>query len=179
MKPLTLIFLLLGLVGASLGAATGSPEFEGRWRLDPAASSTLDGWTAMDLALKIDGDEVAIRHDMRWRRTRVSQTNVVNTARPVELADFFRVEARHMAVYPLKDTLTPVTAGWLDGGRTLRVEAVTSVEISQGEALMRIYQEYRVAEGGGTLTLIELRSSRNRPLVYVFRKLAADDTTQP
>ena len=170
-NPFALFCILIGLIAAPLGAATGSPDFNGRWRLDATQSTALDGWTAMDVALTPKGDEVAIRYDMRWRSTsRVSATNTVNTAAKVELPEFFRVEQRHMAVYPVKGASTPVTAAWLDDGRTLRVEAVTPVEI---------YQEFRVAEGGQTLTLIELHSTRNRPLVYVFRKLADDDTTQP
>ena len=61
----------------------------------------------------------------------------------------------------------------------IRVEAELPVEVSQGNATIRIYSEYRMGEGGETLTLIELRSSRNNPLVYRFRRLPADDTSRP
>ena len=84
-----------------------------------------------------------------------------------------------MAVYAPKNSVVPVTASWLDDGRTLRVEAIVPVEVSQGDSMMRIYSEFRVGEGGETLTLIELHSSRNNPLVYRFRKLASDDTSRP
>ena len=104
MKPFTLFCILLGMFVAPLGAATGSPDFNGRWRLDAAQSTALDGWTAMDVSLTPAGDEVAIQFDMRWRSTsRVSATNTVNTTAKVELPAFFRVEQRHMAVYPVKN----------------------------------------------------------------------------
>jgi hypothetical protein len=171
--------IVLGLLLFPVVLLATDPGFNGRWRLDTSKSTALDGWTAMDLVVSIEGDEVALQHDMRWRSTRVTAINRVNTDRPIKLRDFFRIEQRHMAVYRPKDSVTPVTAVWLDGGRTLRVEAYHEVETSQGNAEMRITSEYRLEEGDETLTLIELHSTRDRPLVYVFRKLAPDDTSKP
>ena len=122
---------------------------------------------------------MAITHDMRWRSTRVIKTNTVNTHEMVRIPNFFRIEQRHMAVYQPKDAVTPVTAGWLDDGRTLRVEAQVPVEVSQGEATIRIHYEYRLGVGDETLTLIELHSTRNNPLVYRFRKLPDGDASRP
>ena len=45
------------------------------------------------------------------------------------------------------------------------------VEISQGNATMRISQELRLIEGEDELLLVELHSSRARPLVYRFTKI--------
>lgn len=151
-----------------------NPAFAGRWRLDPAASSALDGWTAMDLVVEVDGPKVALRHEMAWRATRVTATNVVSTAGPVDVVDFFRIEQRHMAVYPAPGKTTRATAAWLDGERTLRLEAVVPVEVSQGDASLRIYSEYRLLEGDSTLLLIELHQTRSRPLVYRFTKVPGE-----
>lgn len=169
MRPFLLITLALAL---ALPAAAANPAFAGRWRLDPAASSALDGWQKADLVLALDGSRVDVRYAMAWRTTRLEAVNRLDTAAPVELKDFFRIEARHMAVYPAKGGVTRATAEWLDAGRTLRTEAVTPVEVSQGVVPLRITTEYRLGELGDTLTVIELRSARNRPLVYVFRKVA-------
>lgn len=179
MTRAVLVKFLLGLLLLPLGLLAGDPGFNGRWRLDRAQSTALDGWTTMDLVIAIDGPEVTLEHDMRWRSTRVTEANVVNTAAPVELEDFFRIDQRHMAVYQPKDSITPVSASWLDEGRTLRVEADVEVEVSQGIAFIRIYSEYRLEEGDETLTMIELHSTRDRPFVYVFRKLTPDDTSRP
>lgn len=171
--------LLLGILLLPLAALATDSDFNGRWRLDAEQSSALDGWSAMDLCIEINGSEVTLQHDMRWRSTRVTETNVVNTRESVNLSNYFRVEQRHMAVYSPKKSVTPVTAGWLDNERTLRLEALVPVEVSQGDATIRIYSEYRLEEGGKKLTLIELHSTRNRPLIYIFRKLSADDTSRP
>jgi len=172
-KTLALILFL------PFATAVANPDFNGRWRLLTDRSSALDGWTAMDLKFEVDGSEVAITHDMRWRSTRVVETNIVDTAKPVRKKDFFRVEQRHMAVYPKKGATSQVSGHWLDDGQALRVEAIVPVETSQGNASIRIYSEYRMGVGGDSLTVIELRSSRNNPLVYRFKKLPADDTSRP
>lgn len=139
--------------------------------MDPARSSALDGWNAWDLTVAVDGTRVSLRHDMRWRTTHHDATNTVDTAAPSNVAGFFRVEQRHMALYPAKGGVTAARAAWLDSGRTLRVEADTPIEISQGEATMRLYIEYRVLEGDDSLVVIELHNTRPQPLVYRFNRV--------
>ena len=170
MKSAVLLFLVL--LAAAVGRA--NPAFAGRWRLDPAQSSALDGWTAMDLVVDIRGTKVDLRHDMTWRATKVTGVNTVDTARPVDIPGFFRIDQRHMAVYAQPKKAARTEAGWIDGGRTLRVEAQVPLEVSQGETTMRIYSEYRLLEGDATLVLIELHASRSRPLVYRFTKVPAE-----
>jgi hypothetical protein len=170
LKSLLAALLLLG----TATAATAASPFEGRWRLDPARSSALDGWHKWDLVISIEGSRVSLQHDMQWIRTKISATNVVDTARPVTITDYFRVEQRHMALYPVKGHATPATAAWLDDGRTLRVEATPLVEGSQGNVPLRIYAEYRLVEGDNALLLIELHRTRPRPLVYRFTKVTAE-----
>ena len=161
---------------ALLPAATlvANPAFAGRWRLDPAQSTALDGWTAMDLVVQVQGTKVELRHDMSWRATKVTGTNTVDTAKAVEIPNFFRIDQRHMAVYAQPKKSARTVASWIDAGRTLRVEAQVPVEISQGETTMRIYSEYRLVEGGEALLLIELHDTRSRPLVYRFTKVPAE-----
>jgi len=167
----TLLKFLLGLALLPLVAVAGDPALNGRWRMDPARSTALDGWTAMDLVISADGSKVSLRHDMTWHATKVTATNPVDTAQPVEITDFFRVDQRHMAVYARPKAAAQVSAAWLDNGRTLRVEAQVPLETSQGDTTMRLYQEYRLLEGGTELVLIELHSTRSRPLVYHFTKV--------
>lgn len=168
--------ILLGLVLAFAGVAavSANPALAGRWRLDTTQSTALDGWSTLDLVITLDGSKVTLQHELTWGATKAVETNTLDTAAPVDAAKYFRIEARHMAVYPAKGGVTHATATWIDGGKTLRVEADTQVEVSQGNVPMRLYSEYRVGELGDTLTVIELRSSRNRPLVYVFKKVPAE-----
>lgn len=160
------------LTSLLLSAASAASPFDGRWRLDPARSTALDGWNAWDLAIAVDGPRVSLGHDMQWRSTKHSATNVVDTSAPSRASGFFRVEQRHMALYPAKGGVTELRAAWLDAGRTLRVEADTPLEVSQGLANLRIYSEYRLLEGDDSLLLIELHHSRPQPFVYRFNRVA-------
>ncbi len=165
------IFLILLLIPSVLA----NPNLIGCWRFDPALSSPLDGWHKMDIIIQIQGNEVKITYNMLWRTSKVIATNTFDTTQTLDLRDFFRIEQRHMAVYPVQQGITKATAAWIDDGRTLRTEVFTPVEVSQGEVIMRITTEYRVSETGDKLTLIELHSSRTRPLVYVFKKVPTEE----
>ncbi len=116
-------------------------------------------------------DRVTLRHELELQGGKVSAVDEVDTARPTTAPEFFRIRQRHMAVYPAKAAETRLRAAWLDAGRTLSVDAEVPVEVSQGRAVMRIHDEYRLLEGGGALELIELHSSRPRPLIYRFAKV--------
>ena len=170
----TLLKFVLGLALLPLAALAADPSLNGRWRLDPARSTALDGWTAADLVIQADGSTVSLRHDMTWHATKVTATNTVDTAHPTDIANFFRIDQRHMAVYARPKETARVQASWIDDGRTLRVEAQVPVETSQGNTTMRLYDEYRLLEDGQELVLIELHSTRDRPLVYHFTKVAAE-----
>ena len=160
------------LAAVALGATvSANPEIVGQWQLDVARSSALAGRPDMRSFISSHDTQVDIRHEMRWRSTRYRATNTVDTAKSVASDSFFRVEQRHKAVYPAKGGVTHTTAEWIDDNRTLRTETHTPVEVSKGNVNMRITSEYRIGEGGKTLTLIELHSSRSRPLVYFFRKV--------
>lgn len=165
---------LLGLMILPLMAAAANPALAGRWRLDPKRSTALDGWTTWDLVVSLDGPRVGLLYDMTWRTTKFSATNGVDTSRLTEVKDFFRVEPRHMAVHAIRGSLTPVRAEWLDGERTLRIEATVPVEVSQGNASLRTYQEFRLLEGDRDLLLIELHHTRDLPCVYHFTKITAE-----
>ena len=170
----TFLKLLLGLALMPLAVLAGDPAINGRWRMDTARSTALDGWSTADLVISTEGSKVNFRYDMTWHATKVTATNAIDTAQPAAIMNFFRIDQRHMAVYARPNEAAQVTATWMDSGRTLRVEAQVPLEISQGNTTMRLYQEYRLLEGGTELVLIELHSTRSRPLVYRFTKVPAE-----
>ncbi len=170
----TFLKLLLMLCLLPLAAMASDASFNGRWRMDTARSTALDGWTTADIVIQADGSKVGFRYDMTWHATKATAAQTVDTAQPVDITHFFRIDQRHMAVYALPKQAAHVTASWLDAGKTLRVEAQVPVETSQGNTTMRIYQEYRLLEGGNDLVLIELHGSRDRPLTYYFTRVPAE-----
>lgn len=173
MKRILLKLLLVAWL-LPLAAFAGDSAFNGRWRLDPARSTALDGWSTLDLVIQVDGPKVTLKHELTWHATKSTATNVIDTAQPVDAPNFFRLDQRHMAVYALPKETARVTSSWIDEGRTLRVEALVPLETSQGNTTMRLYDEYRLLEGGNDLVLIELHNTRSRPLVYRFTKVPAE-----
>jgi len=135
-RLLACLAVALLCVGGSSGLAA-SP-LDARWRLDKTRSTALDGRHEWDLVITTNGNQVSLQHDMKWGRTTFSATNVINLAAPASVPNFFRVEQRHMAVYNAKGAAATARASWLDSERTLRVEADLPIEISQGQATMRI-----------------------------------------
>jgi len=170
----TLLKLLLGLALLPLAALAADPPINGRWRMDPTRSTALDGWSTADLVITTYGTKIGFVYDMTWHATKATLSQAVDTAQATAVTNFFRIDQRHMAVYARPTKAAQVTATWLDGGRTLRVEAQVPLEISQGNTTMRLYQEYRLLEGGNELVLIELHHTRSRPLVYRFTKVPAE-----
>ena len=170
--------ILLGGIAALFLAALASanPDLEGRWRLDPKYSSGLDGWSAMDMVFAHEGSQIAITYEMALRSIRRDYTNTFDTSKKVTSKGFFRVEQRHMAVYGAKDGVSSSTAEWIDDNRTLRTESHTPVEVSQGVVTMRITCEYHIGEEGKKLTVIEIHSSRERPLIYFMYKVKEEDS---
>ena len=170
----TFLNLLLGLALLPLAAFAGDPAINGRWRMDTTRSTALDGWSTADVVIASEGTKLTFQYDMTWHATKVSAGQTVDTAQTTAVKNFFRIDQRHMAVYARPTESAQVTASWLDDCRTLRIEAQVPLEISQGNTTMRLYQEYRLLEGGNELVLIELHSTRSKPLVYRFTKVPAE-----
>lgn len=169
-----LMKFLLAACLLPLAAMAADSGFAGRWRLDPARSTALDGWSTLDLVITVDGSKLTMLHDLTWHATKVQATNVIDTAQQVDVLNFFRLDQRHMAVYARPKESAKVQATWLDEGRTLCVEGWVPLETSQGNTTMRLYEEYRLLEGDNELVLIELHNTRSRPLVYRFTKVPAE-----
>lgn len=163
-----LLFLLLGLV---LGNGDRS-RFDGMWTLDTARSSAVDPWRALTLDLHVADDAVTIQRI--WSGTRGARgidSMHVTTDGNVNRVPVLRwVDNRHLGVRIAPNALREVVAQWKDEGGTLGIEQWMTVITSQGETPLRIYSEYRLAPDGTTLHVMELRSTRPRPLHYVFTR---------
>jgi len=59
----------------------------------------------------------------------------------------------------------------LDDGRILRLSTDLVLETQQGPRSVNILSDYKVSASGTQLTLTELRSTRNQPVVYIFNRV--------
>jgi hypothetical protein len=142
----------------------------GEWTLLTSESSAIDPWRRLRVSLDADQSTLTL---MRTWTGAYGITSVDSVRIPIdgehhEISIPQWPDNRHVAVRPTADSVKYVSARWLDRGRTLRTSTRIPVLTSQGETDIRIHSEYRIAPDGERLVVLELRSTRPRPIHYVF-----------
>lgn len=146
----------------------------GAWRTDADKSQDLGGWTSVEIRFEFSGDMVSIeRRFTAGRRVWTDRVALDATARseagvPVPWWPDNRIIAATIG----GDGTRRMRASWLDQRRLLRVESSLVLATQQGERDVNILSDYKVSADGGTLTLVELRSTRARPVVSVFKRIS-------
>jgi len=168
-----ILFCLLCLGGVEIVSAN---PLEGSWHLMPEHSTDLSGWKAYDLDITIEGDVVTLtRKFAAGRRTFVDVT-------PVDLSKAVNVvpvswwpDNRHIGAYIGGDRTQRVRGEWLDDGRVLRLNTDLVLATQQGSRQVNILRNFTTSTNGRKLTLIELRSTRTRPIIYAFQRVSDAD----
>jgi hypothetical protein len=167
MQRFLLLFLLLG----GLTAASASP-IAGAWRINLERSTELSPWRTYELAIEVNGDDVTIKRKLAWGRRVYEDVTPINVATAVNVVPaVFWPDNRHLGAYMGGDQNKRVSAAWLDGGRLLRLSTDLVLDTQQGSRDVNILSDYKVSTNGAQLTLTELRSTRNRPVVYIFERV--------
>ncbi len=168
-------FASLGLLAFGfLAAAAAAPEgLDGRWKLNLDRSASIKPWSAETLVVRGAGDGVTIDRRFVWGTDRkVSDSTSVKADGRTILADpvAYWIDTWYNNAYIGADHLKRVSGEWIEPGRVLKVETRLFLNVQQGEFPVHIYDEYRVSADGRTLTLLEIRSTRDQPLTYVFTR---------
>lgn len=171
MKHLKRLLILSIILAPLVSTAHANSDFNGRWKIDTSRSTALDPWRSLAIEIAVEGDRVSIIRFFGGG-TRVAQESMtVDTTLPSQTVT---VEGwwdnRHIGAYLGGGKEQSVTATWLDEGQTLQLNIEMILETSQGEAPVRVMREMRLARDGQTLRVLQLRSSRNLPVVRVFTK---------
>ena len=58
----------------------------------------------------------------------------------------------------------------MSDGRVLRLESDLVLTTQQGDVPVNILRNYKVSANGKQLSLITIRSTRDRPVVYFFKR---------
>jgi hypothetical protein len=170
-------FVLLGLIAISAGSLLTAAEpaaklLTGFWRLIPQRSTDLSPWRAFDLEVTAAASRVTLtRHLAAGRRT-YDDVTALDLNLPVNRVPVaWWGDNRHLGAYIGGDKTKTVRAELLDGGRVLRTSADLVLATQQGERAINVLSDYKVSANGAQLTLTELRSTRNEPVVYVFERI--------
>jgi hypothetical protein len=161
--------------GSLLPLAANEVTLSGTWRIDLSRSTELSPWKDYELTITIDGDRVNLSRELAWGRRKFSDVTAIDTRQretvvPVEMWP----ENRHIGAYIGGDKTKRVRAEWLDARRILRLSTDLVLATQQGARAVNTLSDYKVSAQGNELVLTELRSTRNRPIVYVFTRVTAE-----
>lgn len=169
-RPLRFLSLLAALALVATANAVSSP-LAGTWQLDPARSTEFSPWRELTLVIAIEGDRVDLRREFRNGRRSFTETLALDVAADVNVVPVsWWPDNRHLGAYIAGDKTKRIRATWLDDRRILRLSADLTVSTSQGDRALNILSDYKVSVNGSVLTLTELRSTRNQPVVYTFTR---------
>ena len=171
-RLLCLGLILLGPLAALPAAETDARLLAGTWRYDAARSTELSSWGALRLVITVDGTRVSLTRQFTAGRRNFDEVTALDLAQAVSVVPVeWWPDNRHIGAYIGGDKTKRIRAELLDGGRLLRTSADLVLATQQGERAVNILSDYRVSANGAQLTLIELRSTRNDPIVYVFNRM--------
>lgn len=155
------------------GAFAAKSGFAGAWKLDVAASSPIKPWDADTRVLTLDGDALTIARTLQWGQersasdvTRAILDGRTSTATPMT----YWLDTWYNNAYIGGDKQQHVTGAWIEPGRVFKLERQLALEAQQGDVPVHIYDEYRLSADGRTLKLLEIRSTRDQPLLFVFTR---------
>jgi hypothetical protein len=161
----------LGLLAAGAPAtALAENPLAGSWHIDLSRSTELSPWKDYELTVTTEGDRTTLHRRLAWGRREFSDEMTVNPAAAVTVPVAMWPDNRHLGAYIGGDHTKRVRAEWLDAGRILRLSTDLILDTQQGARSVNILSDYKVTANGALLILTELRSTRNKPVVYVFTR---------
>ena len=164
-------FCLLVLLAATAPIAAHASPLAGSWKFDAAKSTELSPWSDYVLTITIDGGSVTFERKLGAGRRGFSDTMTIDVSRQENIVPVASwPDNRHIGAYIGGDRTKRVRGEWLHGGRILRLNTDLVLATQQGDRAVNILSDYKVSADGSRLTLTELRSTRSRPVVYVFTR---------
>jgi hypothetical protein len=169
--------LLVALLGSGRTVAAAVPAhaalLSGAWHLDAEHSTELSPWKSFDLVITVEGNTLTIERRLAWGRRDFTDRLAIDTTKAETIAPIdWWADNRHLGAYIGSDHTRRVHPSWLDDGRILRLSTDLVLDAQQGPHAVNILSDFKVSASGAQLTLTELRSTRNRPVVYVFKRAA-------
>lgn len=154
-------------------AADPAPALAGQWKIDLARSTELSPWKDYVLNISVAGSAVTLERHLAWGSREFTDTMTVQPGKPATVPVPMWPDNRHLGAYISDAHTKTVRAEVLDAGRLLRLSTDLTLETQQASRDVNILSDYKLSANGQQLTLIELRSTRNRPIVTVFNRVAS------
>ena len=166
--------LLVAIVSVATSAlhAEEPPAWDGTWRFVPTQSTDLSPWRACTLTITVGDERVTIARQLNAGRRRFEESFTFATDGTETVAPSRTwADNRHIGAYMGDDRQRRIRAALLDSGRVLRVSTDLTLSTQQGERAVNILSNYQVSTDGRRLTVVELRSTRARPITSRFERV--------
>lgn len=149
-------------------------RISGTWKLDAKQSTDIDPWR--DLKLEIVEKDSIISIAKTWSRGRYIHEEIMDlklggVSNQIPVKNSKWPDNPHLGVFVKPNTTKYVVADWLEIGKKLKVESKIELETSQSSTPISIESVYQLSQSGSELALTETRSSRPKPVVYVFYRI--------
>jgi len=171
------IFCLVVFFWITVGrlyAADANPvsPLAGTWHIDLTRSTELSPWKDYQLTIAIEDDRISFHRSLAWGIRAYTDDMTVHAGQTDTVRVDMWPDNRHLGAYISESHDKRVHAEWFDARRILRLSTDLVLETQQGSRAVNILSDYKVSASGNQLTLTELRSTRNKPIVYVFTRVA-------
>ena len=167
-------FIAFVLMGPLSLSASDVSAFLGDWTFVQEGSTDLSPFRSCQLTLSHQGTSLTIARHMDGGRRDHDESMTLDLSQPVStVPQTWWVDNRHLGAYSPKDATKSVRARTLDEGRILRLETDLILETQQGSRPVNIVSQYQISPDGQRLTVTELRSTRPRPVIYVFTRITS------
>ena len=170
MMRLLSVLALLALLASTARLPAADHLLAGSWKIDLTRSTELSPWKDYDLTIAVDGPTITLQRRLAWGRREFKDAMSFRTDRPEKVPVEMWPDNRHLGAYIGGDRTKTVRAEWLDDQKVLRAQSDLVLDTQQGPRAVNILSNYKVSASGTLLTITELRSTRNRPIVYVFTR---------
>lgn len=168
-----LLFLPSRPAAAAEGAALAAPSLAGTWRLLPKLSTDLTPWQALDIVIAVDGPRVSIQDKFAAGTRTIDTLALLDLSRDVSVVPIpWWTDNRHIGAYIGGDRTERVHARWLEGGRIFRTDADLVLDTQQGPHPVNVLTYYTLSASGDQLTVFQLRSTREIPIVYILKRIS-------
>ncbi len=173
-RALRALLLLVALSTVSFSSAhdLDPSAFIGTWQLDRDQSTDLSPWSRCELTIDLDGDQLTISRVLGGGRR--THTDII----PLDLTKEVNVvpqgwwtDNRHIGAYSPHNAQKTIRARTLDDGKLLRLETDLVLETQQGSRDVNTISQYQISPDGNLLIVTDLRTTRPRPVVHVFKRI--------
>lgn len=169
------IALITLMLFSGVGLAAAHP-LAGSWRLQPELGTDLAAWRALDLIVDVDGDQVSLTRQFAAGRRTFEDVTTLDLSKPATVIPVeMWPDSRYLGANIGGDKTKTVSGQWVGDGNVLRLNTDVVLATQQGDHPVNVLGTYTVSTNGERLTLIEVRSTRTQPLVFVFKRLHGDE----